>query len=58
MMTSKYFAGLIVFFMIALCAGPASAWDTRWQFKLKAPSNSYGSGSRDIGMQKKSISTQ
>jgi len=39
--------------MIALSADAASAWDTRWQFKQDAPSNSYGSGTRAIEMQKK-----
>lgn len=56
MKTAKYLVGLLIFSifsMIALYAGPASAWDTRWQFKQDAPSNNYGSGTRDIGMQKK-----
>ena len=53
MKTLKYLAGLTAIFVIALCAGPAAAWDTRWQFKQDAPSSSYGSGTRDIEMQKK-----
>jgi hypothetical protein len=53
MKTPKYLVGLMIFSMIALCAGSASAWDTRLQFKQDTPSNSYGSGARDIGMQKK-----
>ena len=53
MKTPKYLVGLMIISMIALCAGSASAWDTRWQFKQEAPSNSYGSGTRDIEMQKK-----
>jgi len=53
MKTLKFFAGLMTISMIALCAGSASAWDTRWQFKQEAPSNSYGSGTRDIEMQKR-----
>jgi len=53
MKTTKYFAGLTIILLVALCAGSASAWDTRWQFKQDAPSNSYGSGTKDIEMQKK-----
>lgn len=53
MKTLKFFAGLMTISMIALGAGSASAWDTRWQFKQDAPSNNYGSGTRDIEMQKK-----
>jgi len=53
MKTLKYFVGLLIISMIALCSGSAFAWDTRWQFKQDALSNSYGSGSRDIEMQKK-----
>jgi hypothetical protein len=52
MKTPKYLAGLIVISMIALCAGSAPAWDTRWQFKQETSSNNYGSGTRDIEMQK------
>jgi hypothetical protein len=39
--------------MIAQCAGSAFAWDTRWQFKQDALTNSYGSGTNVIEMQKK-----
>jgi hypothetical protein len=53
MKTAKYIVGLAIISMIALHAGPASAWDTRWQFKQETPSNNYGSGTRDIEMQKK-----
>jgi len=53
MKTPKYLAGLVIISMIALCAGSAFAWDTRWQFKQDAPPNNYGSGTRDIEMQKK-----
>ena len=53
MKTPKYLVGLITISMIALSADAASAWDTRWQFKQDAPSNSYGSGTRAIEMQKK-----
>lgn len=53
MKTAKYLVGLTVIFMIALCAGAASAWDTPWQFKQDASSNNYGSGTRAIEMQKK-----
>ena len=49
----KCIVGLMIISIIALCAGSASAWDTRWQFKQDAPSNNYGSGSRDTEMQKK-----
>jgi hypothetical protein len=50
---SKYLAGLLTISAIALCAGAASAWDTRWQFKQEAASNGTASGTRDIEMQKK-----
>jgi hypothetical protein len=53
MKTPKYLVGLMIISMIALCAGPASAWDMRWQFKQDAPSNDYGSGPTAIEMQKK-----
>jgi len=53
MKTPKYFSGLLIISMMALCAGSASAWDTRWQFRQDAPSNNYGLGTRDIEMQKK-----
>ena len=53
MKTPKCLVGLILISMIDLCAGSASAWDTRWQFKQDAPSNNCRSGSRDIEMQKK-----
>ena len=53
MKTLKCIVGLTVISMIALCAGLAYAWDTRWQFKQDAPSNNYGSGTWDIEMQKK-----
>jgi hypothetical protein len=49
----KYLSGLVIISMIFLCAGSAFAWDTRWQFKQDAPSNNYGSGTRDIEMQQK-----
>ena len=49
----KYFIPLLIITMFVLWAGPASAWDTRWQFKQAVPSNNYGSGSRDIEMQRK-----
>ena len=53
MKTPKCLVGLMIISMIALCAGSASAWDTRWQFKQEFPSNNSGSSSRDIEMQKK-----
>ena len=53
MKAPKYLVGLMIISMIALCAGSAFAWDTRWQFKQEAPANSYGSGPRAIEMQKK-----
>jgi hypothetical protein len=53
MKTPNCFAGLMMLSMIVLCAGSAAAWDTRWQFKQDATSNTLGSGSRDIEMQKK-----
>jgi hypothetical protein len=53
MKTLKYLVGFMIISMIALCAGSASAWDMRWQFKQEAPSNNYGSGTKDIEMQKK-----
>ena len=52
MNTPKYLAGLMIISMIALWAGFASAWDTRWQFKQDAASTNRGSGSREIEMQK------
>jgi hypothetical protein len=53
MKTLKCPVGLLIISLFALCAGSASAWDTRWQFKQDDPSNNYGSGTRDIEMQKK-----
>ena len=53
MKTPKYLVGLLITSMIALCAGPAFTWDTRWQFKQDAPSNIPGSKTKDIEMQKK-----
>ncbi|MCU0601876.1 MAG: hypothetical protein MUC33_04310 [Desulfobacterales bacterium] len=53
MKTPKYLAGLMIISLFALCAGSASAWDPRWQFKQDALSNNYGSSTRDIEMQKK-----
>jgi hypothetical protein len=53
MNTPKYLIGLMIISTVALCAGSASAWDTRWQFKQDAASKNPGSGSRDIEMQKK-----
>jgi len=53
MKTPKYFVGLMIISMIALCVGSASAWDTRWQFKQDALSNNHDSGTKDIEMQKK-----
>jgi len=53
MKTPKCIVGLMIISVVALCAGFASAWDTRWQFKQDAPSSDYSSGSRDIEMQKK-----
>jgi hypothetical protein len=53
MKTPKCLVALMIISMIALCAGSASAWDTRWQFKQETPSNNDGSGTRDIEMQKK-----
>ena len=53
MKTPKCLVGLITISMIALCAGPATAWDTRWKFKQDAPSNNSGSGTKGIEMQKK-----
>jgi hypothetical protein len=53
MKTRKYFVGLIAIFMVALGAESTLAWDSRWQFKQDSASNNYGSGTRDIEMQKK-----
>jgi hypothetical protein len=53
MKTPKCLVGLMIISMIVLCDGSAYAWDTRWQFKQDSSSNNYGSGSRDIEMQKK-----
>jgi hypothetical protein len=53
MKTPKCLVGLMIISMIALCAGSAFAWDTRWQFKQDTFSNNYGAGARDIEMQKK-----
>jgi hypothetical protein len=53
MKTPECLVRLMIISMIALCAGSASAWDSRWQFKQDAPSNNYGFGTRDIEMQKK-----
>jgi hypothetical protein len=53
MKTVKYLLGLMIISMIALCAGSASAWDTRWKFNQNAPTNNYSSGTRDIEMQRK-----
>ena len=53
MKTVKSIVGLMIISMIALCAGSASAWDTRWKFKHDAPTNNYSSGTRDIEMQRK-----
>jgi hypothetical protein len=53
MKTPKYLIELLIISVIALCAGPVFAWDTRWQFKQEAPSDSSGSGTRAIEMQKK-----
>jgi type II secretory pathway pseudopilin PulG len=53
MKTVKCLVGLMIISMISLCAGPAFAWDTRWQFKQEAPSNSSSSSTRAIEMQKK-----
>jgi hypothetical protein len=50
---SKYIVGLLTISTIALCADTASAWDARWQFKQETTSNTTGSGTRDIEMQKK-----
>jgi hypothetical protein len=51
--TTKCPVGLMIISMIALCAGSAAAWDTRWQFKQDALSENYGSGTTAIEMQKK-----
>ena len=53
MKTTIFIVGLMIISLISLCTGFASAWDTRWQFKQEAPSNSSGSSTRDIEMQKK-----
>jgi hypothetical protein len=53
MKTPKYLIELLIISVIALCAGPVFAWDSRWQFKQEAPSDSSGSGTRAIEMQKK-----
>jgi len=53
MKTTKFLVGLMIIPLISLSTGFASAWDTRWQFKQEAPSNSSGSSTRDIEMQKK-----
>ena len=53
MKSTKFLVGLMIISLISLSTGFASAWDTRWQFKQEAPSNSSGSSTRDIEMQKK-----
>ena len=53
MKTTKCLVGLMIISIMALSAGSAFAWDTRWQFKQDAPSINYGSGTKDIEMQKK-----
>ena len=53
MKTPTFVMKLMIIFLIVLCAGSAAAWDTRWQFKQKPLPNGYGSGTRDIEMQKK-----
>jgi hypothetical protein len=52
-MIAKYLSGLMIISMIALTAGPSSAWDMRWKFKQDTPANNDGSGTRDIEMRKK-----
>ena len=53
MKTTIFIVGLMIISLISLCTGFASAWDTRWQFKQEAPSNSSGSSTSNIEMQKK-----
>jgi hypothetical protein len=53
MKTPKFLVGLVTISLIATGVDSAFAWDTRWQFKQEAPSNSSGSSTRDIEMQKK-----
>jgi hypothetical protein len=53
MKLAKYLVGLTIIAMIALCAGSGFAWETRWQFKTDAPSDSSGSSTSGIEMQKK-----
>lgn len=53
MKAPKLIFRLIAISIITLCAGSASAWDTRWRFKQEAPSNGYNSGTRSMEMQKK-----
>lgn len=53
MKAAKLVLQLITISIIALCAGPASAWDARWRIKQEAPASSHSSGIRSIEMQKK-----
>jgi hypothetical protein len=53
MKAPKYFVGLMIISMVALSAGSSSAWDTHWQFKQEGLSNSSGTGTKNIEMQKK-----
>jgi hypothetical protein len=53
MKTTKFHVGLMIISIVALYVGSASAWDNRWQFKQDVPSNSSGSSTKDIEMQKK-----
>jgi len=53
MKSPKYIVAAIIISLLALCSGPASAWDSRWRFKQNAPPEGHGSGTRAIEMQKK-----
>jgi len=53
MKASKYPLGMMIIYLIALCAGSGFAWDTRWQIKQDASSNNYGLSIKDIEMKKK-----
>jgi hypothetical protein len=53
MKSSKCLVGLLTIAVMALCAGSALGWDTRWQFKQEAPAYQYGSGPRGIEMREK-----
>jgi hypothetical protein len=53
MKSAKNYVGLMIVLVIALCAGSATAWDTRWQFKQDTPLQSDRSAISAVEMRKK-----